>query len=119
MAAQEFLVLSVGVRIPVGQPMISKKIEKLQAGETIVSREPGNSMVPLIKHRQPVRIAPARWQDVKPGDIVYCRVRGNVYTHLVKAKNEKRGVLIANNRGRTNGWTKKVFGKVAEVLKNG
>ena len=75
-------------------------------------------MVPLIKHRQPVRIAPASWEDVEPGDMVYCRVKGNVYTHLVKAKNEKRGVLIANNRGRTNGWTKKVFGKVVEVLKD-
>ena len=37
--------------------------------------------------------------------------------YLVKAKNEKRGVLIANNRGRVNGWTKTVYGKVVEVLK--
>jgi len=96
--------------------MIQKKIEKLRAGETIISREPGNSMAPLVRHRQPVRIAPASWRDVEPGDIVYCRVRGNVYTHLVKAKNDKRGVLIANNRGRANGWTKTVYGKVVEVL---
>ena len=93
-----------------------RKIEQLQAGKTIVSREPGNSMVPLIRHRQPVRIAPATWEDVVPGDIVYCRVRGNVYTHLVKAKNAKRGLLIGNNRGGTNGWTKQVFGKVVEIL---
>ena len=92
------------------------KIEKLQAGETIISKEPGNSMLPLLKSKQPVRIAPATWEEVEPGDIVYCRVRGNVYTHLVKAKNEKRGVLIANNRGRVNGWTKAVFGKVIEIL---
>jgi hypothetical protein len=98
--------------------MVQKKIERLKAGETIVSREPGNSMVPLIKHRQPVRLAPATWEEVEPGDIVYCRVKGNVYTHLVKAKNEKRGVLIGNNRGGTNGWTKQVFGKVIEVLKD-
>lgn len=25
------------------------KVEKLEQGETIISREPGNSMVPLIK----------------------------------------------------------------------
>ena len=73
-------------------------------------------MLPLLKSKQPVRIAPATWEEVEPGDIVYCRVRGNVYTHLVKAKNEKRGVLIANNRGRVNGWTKAVFGKVIEIL---
>jgi hypothetical protein len=98
--------------------MVQKKIERLKAGETIVSREPGNSMVPLIKHRQPVRLAPATGEEVEPGDIVYCRVKGNVYTHLVKAKNEKLGVLIGNNRGGTNGWTKQVFGKVIEVLKD-
>ena len=47
--------------------------------------------------------------------MVYCRVKGNFYTHLVKAKNVKRGVLIGNNHGRNNGWTKKVYGKVTEV----
>jgi len=73
---------------------IEKKIERLANGETITSKEPGNSMTPLIKHRQPVRIEPAKWEDVKKGDIVYCKVKGNVYTHLVKATNEKRGVLI-------------------------
>lgn len=35
---------------------------------------------------------------------------------LVKAKNEKRGVLIANSRVRLNGWTKNVLGKVIEIL---
>jgi len=98
--------------------MIEKKIERLRNGETIISREPGNSMVPLIRHRQPVRLAPATWEDVEVGDMVFCRVKGNVYTHLVKAKNEKRGVLIGNNHGRTNGWTKTVYGKVIEVLKD-
>jgi hypothetical protein len=92
------------------------KVERLQAGETIISREPGNSMVPIIKHRQPVRIAPATWQEVERGDIVFCKVRGHYYTHLVKAKNQKRGCLIGNNSGHNNGWTKAVFGKVLEVL---
>lgn len=31
------------------------KVEKLQAGETIISKEPGNSMLPLIKSKQPVK----------------------------------------------------------------
>ena len=92
------------------------KAERLQAGEIIVSRESGNSMVPVIKHRQPVRIAPATWEEVEKGDIVFCRVRGHYYTHLVKAKNEKRGCLIGNNTGHNNGWTKAVFGKVIEIL---
>lgn len=91
------------------------KIDKLKAGETIISKEPGNSMQPILESRQPVKIAPVKWQDVEVGDIVYCKVRGNCYTHLVKAKNDKRGVLIGNNKGSINGWTKNVYGKVIEI----
>lgn len=96
-------------------PKPKTKAERLQDGETIVSREPGNSMVPIIRSRQPVRLVPVTWEDVDKGDVVYCKVKGRFYTHLVKAKG-KRGVLIANNKGRENGWTKAVFGKVVEVL---
>jgi len=91
------------------------KIEKLLAGKTIISREPGNSMTPLIKSKQPVRLAPTTWQETEKGDMVYCKVQGNLYTHLVKAKSEKKGCLIGNNHGRINGWTKNVYGKVTKV----
>ena len=92
------------------------KADKLLAGETIISKEPGNSMTPLLKSKQPVKIQPCTWQMVELGDIVYCKVRGHHYTHLVKAKDPKRGVLIGNNHGRINGWTKNVYGKVIEIL---
>lgn len=92
------------------------KAKKLQAGETIISREPGNSMTPILKSRQPVKLEPVKWEDTKVGDIVYCKVKGNFYTHLVKAKNEKRGCLIGNNHGHINGWTKNIYGKVVEIL---
>ena len=92
------------------------KAKKLLAGETIISKEPGNSMTPLLKSRQPVKLAPISWEDARVGDIVYCKVRGNFYTHLVKAVNEKRGCLIGNNHGHINGWTKQVYGKVIEIL---
>lgn len=92
------------------------KLEKLQRGETFITSEKGNSMVPLLKSRQKHLLSPARWEDVEVGDIVYCKVRGNFYTHLVKAKNDKKGCLIGNNHGHMNGWTKQVYGKVLEVL---
>ena len=92
------------------------KVEKLLAGETIISKEPGNSMTPILKSKQPVKIEPCTWEDVKVGDIAYCKVNGNLYTHLVKAKSNDRGVLIGNNHGRINGWTTKVYGKVIEIL---
>jgi len=93
------------------------KVEKLQAGETIISKEPGNSMTPILESRQPVELTPATWENVEIGDIVYCKVKGNYYTHLVKAKNEKRGVEIGNNHGNINGWTKNVYGKVTKILR--
>jgi hypothetical protein len=93
------------------------KLEKLQKGETFVTSEKGNSMVPLIKSGQEHRLEPATWDQCEEGDIVYCKVKGNFYTHLVKAKNSDKGLLIGNNRGGINGWTKNVYGKVTEVLK--
>lgn len=92
------------------------KLEKLQNGETIVTSEKGNSMVPLIKSGQEHKLEPAKWEDVEVGDIVYCKVSGHWYTHLVKAKDPNKGVQIGNNKGHINGWTKQVYGKVIEVL---
>ena len=92
------------------------KLEQLQNGETIVTSEKGNSMLPLIKSGQNHKVEPATWENVSVGDIVYCKVKGNYYTHLVKAKNAEKGCLIGNNKGGINGWTKQIFGKVIEVL---
>lgn len=93
------------------------KVDALTRGETIVSKESGNSMTPILKSRQPVKLAPILWGNANIGDIVFCKVHGNFYTHLVKAININRGCLIGNNHGHTNGWTKKVFGKVVEIIK--
>jgi hypothetical protein len=92
------------------------KLERLQAGETFITKEYGNSMVPLINSGQEHRIAPCTWELVEIGDIVYCKVKGSFYTHLVKAKDD-RGVQIGNNKGGINGWTRQVYGKVIEVIK--
>lgn len=96
--------------------MRNYKVEKLQNGETFVTSERGNSMVPLIHSGQEHKLAPASWEDCKAGDIVYCKVKGKFFTHLVKAKDSERGLLIGNNKGSLNGWTKAVYGKVVEVL---
>lgn len=93
------------------------KLERLQKGETFVTSEKGNSMVPLIKSGQEHVLAPITLEEVEVGDIVYCKVKGNFYTHLVTATDVKKGCQISNNKGRINGWTKQVFGKVIEVLK--
>lgn len=96
--------------------MMNWKVEKLQKGETFITSERGNSMVPLLRSRQDHKLAPVKLEDVKVGDVVFCKVSGNYYTHLVKAKDPKRGVQIGNNKGRINGWTTRVYGKVIQIF---
>ncbi|HEX8660089.1 MAG TPA: hypothetical protein VF690_21275 [Hymenobacter sp.] len=96
--------------------MKNYKLERLLNGETIITKEKGNSMVPLIKSGQEHRLAPATWENVEVDDIVYAKVSGRFFTHLVKAKNSDKGCQIGNNKGHINGWTKHVYGKVVEVL---
>jgi hypothetical protein len=96
--------------------MKNYKLERLEKGETFITSEKGNSMVPLIKSGQKHKITPIKWENCSINDIVYRKVKGNFYTHLIKAIDVKKGVLIGNNKGKINGWTKQVFGKVIEIL---
>jgi hypothetical protein len=86
---------------------------RVAAGSTVDFRPTGSSMVPLIRSRQLVSVAPVDPATVEVGDIVLARVAGTVYLHLVSAVDRQRGrVQISNNRGRVNGWTThaKVYG---------
>lgn len=73
-------------------------------------------MVPLIRSRELVTVAPVDPARVEVGDIVLAKVAGTIYLHLVTAVEGKR-VQIGNNRGRINGWTsrERVFGLCVEV----
>ena len=68
-------------------------------------------MRPLLENEENHILTPTTWDKCQVGDIVYCSVKGKRYTHLVKEISDK-GCLIGNNRGKINGWTKKVYGKV-------
>jgi hypothetical protein len=92
------------------------KAELLQSGKTIISKEPGNSMLPIIKSREPVDLTPCTVDQVDPGDIVYFKVKGRFYTHIVRAIDSKRGCLIVNAKGHVNGWTRNIYGKVTKIL---
>lgn len=79
---------------------------RVAAGATVEFRPTGSSMVPLIRSRQLVTVAPVNATTVEIGDIVLARVAGTVYLHLVSAVDAGRSrVQISNNRGRVNGWT--------------
>jgi hypothetical protein len=82
---------------------------RVAAGSTVDFRPSGSSMVPLIRSRQLVTVAPVDPTKVEVGDIVLARVAGTVYLHLVSAVDASAGrVQISNNRGRVNGWTNHV-----------
>lgn len=92
-------------------------IAELQAGRNVSFREKGNSMVPLIYSNQKNTYEPVHDKDLKVGDIVWCKVKGNFYTHLltaIKTEKEITKYQISNNHGYVNGWIKKdkIFGRV-------
>lgn len=76
-------------------------------------RPSGSSMVPLIRSRQHVVVAPVDPSKLEVGDIVLARVAGTVYLHLVSSVDlARKRVQISSNRGRVNGWTShdRIFG---------
>lgn len=91
------------------------KVKMLEEQGEIITSEVGNSMLPIIKSKQKHKLTACKWEDCQVDDIVFCKVSGRFITHKVWARNEVKGLLIGNNRGYKNGWTKSVYGKVAEI----
>ena len=60
-------------------------------------------MTPKINNQQKHKLTAITLNQVKVGDIVFCKVKGNYFTHLVTGINEKRGIQISNNHGHVNG----------------
>lgn len=94
-------------------------VQRLAQGETVQFRPRGNSMKPKILSGEQVTISPSV-DDVIVGDIVFCKVRGCYYVHLVKAMkgaDENKSFQIGNNHGKTNGWISRsnLFGKVIRI----
>jgi hypothetical protein len=97
-------------------------IEDLKQGKTVQFRPKGNSMKGRIESGQLVTVAPAKPEEYQVGDAVMCKVHGVVYVHLIKGINiigKPDAItylyLIGNNRGRINGWTERIYGKVIAV----
>lgn len=78
-------------------------------------------MSPKIHSGDLVEVKPIEdYEKIKKGDIVFCKVKGHYYVHLVTATQQKMGGMrfqIGNNKGRTNGWVgeDQVFGKARVV----
>lgn len=74
-------------------------------------------MEPKIKSGALVTVKPCSDINLlEVGDVVYCKVHGKVYLHLVSAKKDGQA-QISNNKGFVNGLTKTVYGRLANVEK--
>jgi hypothetical protein len=95
-----------------------RAIADLKAGKATKYKGHGNSMRPRILSGATVTIEPVNLNDLVVGDIVFCKVGGNVFVHKVTALKgglDNRQVQIGNNRGHINGWTKAVYGRITAV----
>lgn len=71
----------------------------------------GRSMLPLIKSGAVLTFR--RTDDYVVGDVVLSRVRGNLIdAHKITKIDETGRCMIANNRGRENGWASQIYGRV-------
>lgn len=92
---------------------------RLRAGEHVEVVARGSSMVGLIDDRDTVVIVPCVPEALAAGDIVCVRVGGKVWLHKVARVGADGRLLIANNRGRENGWAPAVQAAGIVVSVNG
>lgn len=74
-------------------PNTFNKITRLLNGESFITKEPGNSMLPLYKSNEEHLLTPITWEQCKVGDVVFCKVKGSCFTHKVYAIDPKKVVL--------------------------
>jgi hypothetical protein len=87
----------------------------IEKGEITFSPH-GNSMTPKIDSGDEVVVKKVGQYYV--GDIVYAKVKGSYYLHLLSAIDESQGrYQISNNHGHVNGWVKPdaIFGVCVKV----
>lgn len=90
-------------------------MEHLRAGETIEIQGFGQSMTPRLKSGTICKVCPVtEGTQLNKNDVVFCKVGGHFYLHLITAIKNGNTFQISNNHGHVNGWIsrKGIFGKV-------
>lgn len=76
--------------------------EKLRSGQDGILIGFGQSMTPILKSGQPVKVAHLTPEtELKKNDIVFCKVNGHYYLHKILAIRNGR-YQIGNNHGHVN-----------------
>lgn len=85
---------------------------------TVTWKPHGNSMTPKIESGDQVVVKQVDLKALRVGDIVYAKVKGNYYLHLLSAIDETGNRFqISNNHGYVNGWvsSENVYGLCVQV----
>lgn len=93
--------------------------EHLKNGEECIVVGFGQSMTPILKSGQPVRVVPINDSiSLNKNDIVFVKVSGRYYLHKISAIKNGVSYQISNNHGHINGWVSRnsIYGKVVEIL---
>jgi len=90
--------------------------KQLREDGQAVIKPRGNSMDPIIRAGATVTLKPANPTSLKKGDVVFVKVKGRDYLHLIKALRRNQA-LIGNNKGGINGWASlnSVYGLAVEI----
>ena len=90
-------------------------IERLAKGKVVEFKACGHSMTGKINHGEKITVSPDV-SSLSSGDMVFCRVKGFQFVHLVTAVRGSQ-YQISNNRGKVNGWIglNSIYGKVIGV----
>ena len=95
----------------------SALIARLKVGETVTFRPRGASMSGRIESGQLYTVEPVLdHTNLEIGEIVLCKVNGNEYLHIIKARQGDR-FQIGNNRGFINGWVgvNAIYGRCIKI----
>lgn len=93
--------------------------EHLKKGEDCIVIGYGQSMTPILKSGQAVKVTSVTDDtELNKNDIVFCKVSGHFYLHKISAIKNGKTYQISNNHGHINGWISRnqIFGKVIEIL---
>jgi hypothetical protein len=98
-------------------------LKTLQEKGEVIWKPRGGSMTPRIDSGDQVKIKNCSIYAFRVEDIVYAKVRGNYYLHLLTAIDTSAGTgyharyQISNNHGHVNGWTnaENMFGICVQI----
>lgn len=100
--------------------MKNRVVELLEKGKPIINKEPGNSMTPILTSKEPVILEPiTTLEGIQKGNIVFAKIRGRYYTHLVHGVDKEKGILLGNNHGHVQGWRRRSMQKLTVFRKSG